>query len=200
MRWGGTPAPMGAPAHNSSAPVPRFLLLQLGRKHQPCLPHRFSARLRPLDEYSPNPTVGKLAWRRGAAPPPSILGQLQNSPQKNEGSEFCPEPHQPPADLPALNNSLAGSCWLSGGLPSLPQSLFQVCAALITSSTYISSGKLSPPASFHFFLRWGEVPRPGCALGTCPCHLQFCWPAGTQGFAFHVLLVFLNEDQAGRSP
>lgn len=53
---------MGAPACSSSASVPWFLLLQLGRKHQPCLPHRFSDQ---NDDYLPNPTAGKLARRWG---------------------------------------------------------------------------------------------------------------------------------------
>jgi len=61
----GPPAPVGAPTLSSGAPAPQFLLLQLGRKHQPCLLHRFSAHLCLLDECSPNPTAGKLAWRWG---------------------------------------------------------------------------------------------------------------------------------------
>lgn len=56
-----------------------------------------------------------------------------------------------------------------------PQSLLQLRAALVTSSTNISAGKLSPPVSFQFFLKW--VVRAVCWVHV-PAH---CAPAGQLG-------------------
>lgn len=62
---GTPPAPTGA---LPTAPVPLgwFLLLQLGRKPQPCLLPRLSAQFPPLDGDSPNP-VEELAGRWGCS-------------------------------------------------------------------------------------------------------------------------------------
>lgn len=105
--------------------------------------------------------------------------------KKKEGSipqpEFCPEPCHPAADLPALKSSPAGTSWLIPGLPSLPQSLFQVHPALITSSTYISAGKLSPPTIISFFCKMGRCSLSGLCVGYVswpPAVLLASWDTG----------------------
>lgn len=121
-----------------------FLLLQLGRKPQPCLLPRLSAQLSPLDGDSPNTW---RSWHGGgaAAPPCRAAANLPCKPpppqeEEKEQKKKKKKSSIPQPELCAILLQLPGTSWLGQGLLSLPQSPFQVPAALFSFSTNTSAG------------------------------------------------------------